>query len=607
MFSERLTWLALFLLITSGSVLACDSTEPTYPNIIRTNAPVFGFTQAPCTPETPGDKEEIQLSLLSAILPDGKKGEAYTYNFSGLVKWSNLPANEPTPAITWSTSNALPAGLFLNSTTGVISGTPVDQGNTAFEVVATSQHSGSRVYSLLIKGNLTISLKDVTLPVGFIGEPYSFDFNSAVEWTNLSEGEEKPELSWSSSSLPDGLVLSNNGILSGTPTVESNSSHEMIVEAADTSGRKFYELIINPGGFFKAKSVASKNGLSHSCAVMQDSSVMCWGNNAYYQLGDGTKVNRTAPVPVKNLTGVVDVSLGTDFSCALTDSGEVYCWGRNTYSALGESGGANGAVVKARINTPVKNIALGANHGCALTTGNEVYCWGRNSDGQAGQTISVNTQNVLPAKISVTGVRQISAANNHSCLINSAGAAQCWGYSMNGETGQTSTASRSSPTTVVNLSSGVSRISSGGLFNCAVLETGGVKCWGYNQYGELGIGTQSTKELANVYVSGISSGAENVSSGQYYSCAEMTGGSLKCWGNGGTGVFATGSTGTSSTPVTATQLSGYSAISFGGAHACGLFSGGVVKCWGRNSFGELGDGTLVNKSVPTNTQKPSAN
>ncbi len=339
---------------------------------------------------------------------------------------------------------------------------------------------------------------------------------------------------------------------------------------------------------------------AHTCALTSAGAVKCWGENSDGQLGDGTTTNKTTPVEVSGLSsGVKAISAGRDQTCAVTSAGGVKCWGYNKFGQVGDGTTTNKTtpVEVSGLSSGVAAISAGGLHTCALTSGGGVQCWGNNEFGQLGEETNATT----PVEVSglASGVAAISAGGHHTCALTSAGGVKCWGENSNGQLGDGTTMNKTTPVEVSGLSSGVAAISAGEEHTCALTSAGGVKCWGYNHDGQLGDGT-TTNKTTPVEVSGLSSGVKAISAGGDYTCALTTAGKVKCWGYSRDGQLGDGSETSSTTPVEVSGLTA-SAISAGGSHACALTSAGGVDCWGDNYFGELGDGT---EGEETNSTTP---
>ena len=238
--------------------------------------------------------------------------------------------------------------------------------------------------------------------------------------------------------------------------------------------------------------------------------------------------------------------------------------------------------------TTADSISAGQNHTCALIADGTVKCWGRNNYGQLGD--GSNTNSSTPVVVSsLSGVAAISAGANHMCaLLTTVGTVKCWGYNGYGQLGNNSTTNSSTPVVVSSLSGGAA-IKAGGFHTCALLTTvGTVKCWGYNEYGQLG-NNSTTDSSTPVSVIGIpatvpgaptgvsaSSGADaqsvvvwtaptsnGGSSITGYTVTASPGGQTCSWTSGSLSCTVTGLTnGTSySFTVTATNAAGTSAAS----------------------------------------------
>ncbi|HQQ62072.1 MAG TPA: thrombospondin type 3 repeat-containing protein [Pseudomonadales bacterium] len=207
----------------------------------------------------------------------------------------------------------------------------------------------------------------------------------------------------------------------------------------------------------------------------------------------------------------------------------------------------------------------------------------KNTDGD----VQGDACDVLPVR--ADKVVQLAAGYQFSCILTAAGGAKCWGHNDYGDLGYGGNSPQYRPVDVVGLTSGVQSISVGIVGACAVTEAGGLKCWGNNGNGQLGDGTK-THRNAPVDVVGLDSGVAAVAVGESHTCALMTGGTVKCWG-----AISTPSV----VPVDVPGLTGVLAITAGGAHHCALMMGGAVKCWGYGAWGEIGDGGTVGQLSPT--------
>ncbi len=306
------------------------------------------------------------------------------------------------------------------------------------------------------------------------------------------------------------------------------------------------------------------------------------------------------PTDLIPLTGIAQVSAGEGHTCALTTNEGVMCWGDNKSGQLGDGTTTNRStpVDVVGLTSSVQAISAGSDHTCALTTQGGVKCWGSNKRGSLGDGSTISSQIPVDVVGLSTGAQAISARGGHTCVLTTNSGIKCWGINNYGQLGDGTATNRFTPVDVVGLVSGVQAISTGSSDTCAVTNQGGVKCWGGNYAGQLGDGTY-TQHLTPFDVVGLASGVQALSAGEKHTCALTTQGGIKCWGANNSGQLGDGTYTQHLTPIDVVGLaSSVQAISAGSDHTCALSPQGGVKCWGGNANGRLGDGTTTNRFTP---------
>ncbi len=342
-----------------------------------------------------------------------------------------------------------------------------------------------------------------------------------------------------------------------------------------------------------ASATAVSAGGQQTCALTGAGGARCWGHDA------GRGIDDFFPVDVSGLpSAALGLATGWAHACALVTGGGVKCWGDNSQGQLGDGTTTNRAtpVDVIGLSTGVQEISAGTQHTCALLTGGSVKCWGGGYLGDGANRQSATPVDVVGLDRNVTA---IAAGGAHTCAVTGGGGVKCWGSGQYGQLGNGSKKDRLAPVAVTRLSSGVRGIGAGGDHTCAVTEAGGVECWGLNTSLQLGDGTGAASRSVPVRVVGLSSDVLAVSAGGDHTCALVEGGGVKCWGSNSLGQLGNGTSDNSAAPLNVQGLAlGVAKLDSGTAHACAVLTDGRVECWGWNSTGQLGDGTSSPSNVP---------
>lgn len=343
---------------------------------------------------------------------------------------------------------------------------------------------------------------------------------------------------------------------------------------------------------------------THTCVLLADGTVACWGDNAHGQLGDGSTTSSASPVTVNGISTAIGVAAGGFHTCAVLADGTVRCWGAlnaNNVGHLGD-GTTNGSANPVTVSgiTSATAIAAGASHTCALLAGGTVKCWGFDGNGELGDGRSEDPAflgySATPVTVSgITNATAIAAGPLHACAVLSSGAVNCWGGNAAFEVGTEDHAW--TPASISGIATATG-LAVGRFFSCALLANGSVQCWGGNQFGQLGNGT-TTRSLVPVAVSGITTAvALGQGWGAQHSCAILVNGGLQCWGDNASGQLGNGTVTGSLVPVGVSGIAAATAATTALRHTCALLADGSISCWGDNASGQLGNGSTISSSTP---------
>jgi cysteine-rich repeat protein len=360
-------------------------------------------------------------------------------------------------------------------------------------------------------------------------------------------------------------------------------------------------------------------GENQICSILRSGDVRCWGdtsNSGLLGYGNDIDIGDDEPPFTAgdvNIGGAVtQIATGGIHTCALLDNGAVRCWGNNVNGQLGyatpgnigdnESPASAGDVP---IGGAVAQLAAGVLHTCALLIDGNVRCWGRSLEGQLGYgntlTIGDNETPANAGNINLGGAAiQIAAGDDHTCVILDNNAVRCWGRGFSGALGYgniSNIGDNETPASAgdVNLGGVAVQLTAGGFHTCALLDNGAIRCWGDSGGGQLGYGntTDIGDNEAPAAAGDVSLGgsAIQVAAGDFHTCALFTTGDLRCWGLANQGQLGYGNIdniGDNELPSTAgfVPAGGVSLqVDTGGFRSCAVLNTGTVRCWGSPILG----------------------
>ncbi|MGC4117277.1 MAG: putative Ig domain-containing protein [Myxococcales bacterium] len=492
----------------------------------------------------------------------------------------NAPASSGGAVASYSVSPDLPAGLTLDPSSGVVSGTPSAASAEAAYTVTGANDVGSTT------ATLTLTVTDHA-PTGlaYAATPVRYDRTVAVTPNAPTSAGGVPTSYSVDPPLPAGLSLDPaTGVISGTPTVLAEGTHT--VTATNSGGSTSVAVVItvkSPTTTGTWGAIAA--GWDHTCALM-GGGVQCWGLNVNGQLGDGSYDDSPVPVPVSGiLGGATALTAGASHTCAIVNGG-AWCWGGNAFGQLGD--GTTDEHVRpvpvAGLESGVQAIAAGAYHTCAIVNG-VAKCWGLNSTGQLGN--GTWDDQLLPANVvgMTTGTRLIAAGPYHSCAAGN-DLLMCWGANGGKQLWDGTTLDRNVP---VNLQghgdTDIMGLSLGSVVSCWQ-DNSGTRCLGTND--------------KNQYGNNAPQGIKKVN-GYNHGCAVTVGGTVHCYGANAEGQAGDPSLQDVTSFYYTVDLEDAQAIALGRGHTCAMVNG-TVRCWGANQHGQLGNGTTSPSTTPVQVQ-----
>ncbi|WP_437606647.1 hypothetical protein WMF20_37630 [Sorangium sp. So ce834] len=391
----------------------------------------------------------------------------------------------------------------------------------------------------------------------------------------------------------------------------------------------------------KAQSLSA--GMNHACAVLKTGALKCWGDNYYGQLGLGdTEIRGDSAgemgdaLPASFGQGISAVTAGYMHTCALYQPFSwsrpgLKCWGRNGSGQLGQLQiGDRGDEPREMFQMHftdlgagrrAKSADSGSYHTCAVLDNDELRCWGYNMHGQLGLGDSQNRGDSALEMVFLSTIplgtgrtaKAVAAGESHTCVLLDNNQVKCWGLNAGGSLGLgdlnprgLTTATKPASLPVVQLGGAndeAKAIAAGGQHTCAILPDDTVKCWGANDYGQLGqgntnrLGDSTATEPEDFAAIGLGGPVSAISAGWRHTCALLVNGTVKCWGLNDHGQLGLGhNQNQGDAPGELAALPAVDlgpgrtakAVAAGVFFTCALLDTDEVKCWGDDAYGALG-------------------
>jgi len=404
-------------------------------------------------------------------------------------------------------------------------------------------------------------------------------------------------IDWSSTD-PTIATVSSSGVVDGV------AAGGPIAIVASARGKAISAIVsVTPAAAITFVQMAL--GSEHSCGLTSAGQVYCWGSNRHNQLGDSTGIDHPTIAPVlQGALEFVELVAGSAHSCARTRSGQAYCWGSNSWGELGDNSRINrfAPVPVAQGGVVFSALTAGSGHTCGLTTAGTAYCWGFNNTGGLGVG-STELQRSTPTQVVDGGLRfrLLAAGNDFTCALAQSGRAYCWGVNGSGQLGDGTTVMRTTPTAVVQRESIFTTLGAGTDHACGIASGGQALCWGV-----FGAISPPLPFPSPALSTGQGLAAVSATGGTTFHCGISTSGRPVCWGFDLSGQLGGDTTPNDPSVPVLVDLGTETAagVASGAMHACAWTPAGKAFCWGVNENGRLGDGTSTTRYRPVPVRVP---
>ncbi|RAL23848.1 hypothetical protein DL240_06760 [Lujinxingia litoralis] len=323
-------------------------------------------------------------------------------------------------------------------------------------------------------------------------------------------------------------------------------------------------------------------GGRHSCGILQNQHLYCWGANDSGQLGEAGVTEARAPLRIDGRWSWV--SAGEAHSCGIDEKGRLYCWGGNELNQAAPGEGEWVGVTRLGMRSDWERVEVGAEHSCGVRVG-KLYCWGSGAAGQVGPASSYSEGMMVEINAaSGSWSGELAVGPTHTCA-GAADSVWCFGDTTHGAVGHTLEEATFGEALEVSGAQGLTRLVAGERYSCGRDSTGEVYCWGEDvredpEGAVISLAATPIAETAAIAV--LSGGAEHI-------CGIDTEGGLWCWGENTWRQISSDAGEGRSEVVQVASTRSWSQVSAGGEHSCAIErESRKLYCWGRSRDGRLG-------------------
>jgi alpha-tubulin suppressor-like RCC1 family protein len=392
-------------------------------------------------------------------------------------------------------------------------------------------------------------------------------------------------------------LVQASGAVDSMGNVISVATRNALPTASANLGR--FILILDEGSYVMSNGVTWST--SNFLRPGSEPTLYTWGRGGTGALGDGTTTTKSSPVSVVGgFTDWIDVGSGYDHLCGIRANGTAWSWGRNSNGQLGDGTTTSTSSPVSVVGgfTDWIQISVNRNGTSGLRANGTIWSWGNNINGQLGNNTTVSASSPVSVVGGFTDWVQVSQGESFAGAVRANGTIWMWGNNSSGRLGTNNTTARSSPVPIVGGFTDWVQLSCGYASSAALRANGTIWAWGSGSYGRLGSGSTTTRSSPVSVVGGFTDWVQ-VSHGGGHTIALRANGTLWSWGRNSNGQLGDNTLQSKSSPVSVVGgFTDWAQVSVGGNAGMGIRTNGTAWSWGRNYYGKLGTGNTISTSSP---------